>query len=83
MIHLLTARPPRRTQRPLCLLRIWVACICAQVKADRASLDDIDEMQRTSVLHHAQTHAETHGVEVEELVEEHKVVKKVTRPQAA
>ena len=54
-----------------------------QVKADRASLDDVDEMQRLSVQHHAEEHAETHGVEVEELVEEHKVVKKVTRTQAA
>jgi hypothetical protein len=61
-----------------------VACICAQVKADRHDEPgmDMDELQRISVQHHAETHAEAHGVEVEELIEEHKVTKKVTQTRA-
>jgi len=40
-----------------------------QVKAEREAPDDIDELQRMSVEHHAETHAEDRGVEAEELID--------------
>ena len=54
-----------------------------QIKAEREAPDDIDELQRMSVEHHAETHANDRGVEVEELIEEHTVVKKTTRVHSA
>ena len=50
-----------------------------QVKAEREAPDDIEELQRLSVEHHAETHADETGVRVEELIEEETVMKKVTR----
>lgn len=40
-----------------------------QVKAEREAPDDIDELQRMSVEHHAETHAKDRGVEAEELMD--------------
>ena len=38
-----------------------------QVKAEREAPDDIDELQRISVEHHAETQAEDRGVHADEL----------------